>query len=87
MNFIFIDFNKKISNDNYLDKLCLKDLKNRELRLLERKSQIIRLYIMENVMPEISKAIDKMVVSGRFPNIDPLKELIHHFDSVKDKYN
>ena len=53
-------------------KMDVKKLNERERLLLEKKSQILRLYLLKNVMPHLSKGILK--ISQEMPS-DPVEML------------
>jgi adenylate kinase len=50
----------------------LEDLKERERQLLEKKSQVLRLYLLENVVPILSQGI--LEVCQKLPD-DPVDYL------------
>lgn len=61
--------NKKKFNTN--------DLKDREREILEKRSQILRLYLIENVIPIISEGILK--ISQELPD-NPVLELANFLE-------
>lgn len=57
--------------------------------MLERKTQSLRLYLDELVLPELSKGIEKIVNlrhSQDNINFNPIQEMINYLDSIKHKY-
>ena len=53
----------------------LKDLKDREQKLLEKKSEVLRRYLSENIMPLLAKGV--LHVCHNLPN-DPVEELANY---------
>ncbi len=60
---------KALNNKN---KINTNNLKDREREILEKRSQILRLYLVENVIPILSEGILK--ISHSLPD-DPIEEL------------
>lgn len=58
-------------------KLNTNDLKDREREILEKRSQILRLYLIENVIPTLSEGILK--ISQDLPD-DPVEELANFLE-------
>ena len=79
-----LKINKKKTVEEQLD-----ELKEREQNLLEKKSEVIRRYISENIMPILAKGV--LFVSRNLPD-DPVEALANFlmynsFDSEKDTEN
>ena len=65
----------------------MKDLRPKELKLLQRKTQMFRYNLYEKVLNELSIGIEKILTSPNYPFIDPTEEMILHLESIKHKYN
>lgn len=63
------------------------DFKDREIKILEKRTQMIRRYLNEEIMPEIANGIESIIKNDDFPLIDFTEELYNYLNSVKSKYD